>query len=365
MADAIQLPTDSATQVEGASSSQGSQDQQQDAQQAASSSARKEATSLDDVSEQFSAGAPADGGPEDVAQSDATGHEADEEEGGDPAKGKEADATESENEEDEQQEDEPGQGEEDASLTDPTKPPPFHEHPRWQEIVAERDSLKPLAEQARTLTTYMQQNNISGEDLQGMLEIGALMQSNPEEAYKRLEPILSGLGQLVGRTLPEDLEKQVAEGKMTPATALELAKARAQNRLLQQQRQQDSQRQQQASQQALGAAVAGWVQQKVKTDLAFKQGSPLWEAVNDRLQSLSTAQPPKTPAEATALAERVYTEVKKWFAPPSTVKATVAKTKSLSSNGSSTRLQTKEPTTLDEVAMQATGLRWTVPKKGV
>lgn len=357
-----------------ADSSAASNGQKQDGQQAESSTATKgaakEPTSLDEVSAAFTA---------DIASAETTEEQPGDElppddqekaEGAEDAKADEAKGDEAEGDASEKvEEGETEKADEaDPSLTDPTKPPPFHEHPRWKEVVAERDQFKPLAERHVALQTYMEQNQITGDDLRGMLEIGALMQSNPQEALRRLKPIVDGLGQLTGEALPTDLEQQVADGKITPAVAKELAKARANEQLLRSQRQQDAQRQAQQQQQYLTAALNEWVVNKQRTDLGFKQGSPLWKFVNDSFTAAQAQTPPRNPQEAVQLAERVYLEVKKLLTPakPAVTGAKRVQTgkQVLASNGSSRVGKTKEPTNLDEVAMQATGLRWSVPRKG-
>lgn len=214
----------------------------------------------------------------------------------------------------------------------------------------------------------MQANRISGDDLRGMLEIGALMQSNPAEALKRLKPIYEGLGQLTGESLPADLEAQVASGKITPDVATKLAKAQAEGRLLQMQREQEQAAQRQNNQQQLVSALSEWAGTKQRTDLGFKPGTPLWQMVDDRLQVMSMRTPPRTAQEAVRMAEQAYLDVKKVLTPTArtataTTKPAAGTKRSLSSNGSSA-VKTKEPTNLDEAAMQATGLRWQVPKKG-
>ena len=367
----MNLPTDESTSLNNeAASTAASNGQKPDAAKADSSTAQKgidKATSLDDVAKAFTADLPTEAELEAEANEQAASDQQQQAEKDDQAvEGDDtADEAAEASENDEQDEKKDG---EDESLTDATKPPPFHEHPRWQQLVAERDQFKPLAEQQTALVQYMQANRISGDDLRGMLEIGALMQSNPAEALKRLKPIYEGLGQLTGESLPADLEAQVASGKITPDVAAKLAKAQAEGRLLQMQREQDQVAQRQSNQQQLVSALSEWAGTKQRTDLGFKSGTPLWQMVDDRLQVMSLRTPPRTAQEAVRMAEQAYLDVKKVLTPTArtataTTKPAAGTKRSLSSNGSSA-VKTKEPTNLDEAAMQATGLRWQVPKKG-
>lgn len=262
--------------------------------------------------------------------------------------------------EDGQEEQKPDE-EKDPSLTDPTKAPPFHEHPAWKRVVAERDALKPVADRQIALEQYCATNGISAAEVTNMFEIAALMQHEPQKAYERLMPIVSGLAQFLGHEVPTDLQEQVTMGKLTPEQAKEMSKLRANAKLQEHQRRQLEETQRAQMQQYIGSAVNTWTAAKQKTDLAFKpkvNGAPdgLWELVDDRYARLFAANPPRTPQDAVALAEQAYQSVKAVFAPAK--KVVVPPTKRLSSDRSSSLKNKKEPTTLDEVAMAATGYKW-------
>lgn len=303
-----------------------------------------EPKSLDDVAARFAAdSAPADGTEPAPVEGDEAQENA--EEGGKEPAG----------DEDEEASSEPT----DESLTDPAKLPPFHEHPRWKELVAERDSLRGDAEKARALEQYCSSNRIQSEDLKNAIEVAALLQSDPQKAYERLAPIVQGLESLLGVRLTPELEAELESGKLTPEQARAAAKQRAELEMFNRRKAAFEQEQRQQALNAITTAVHGWTSLKQQKDLSFKPratGAPfgLYEAVDARFSQLVTLKPPQTPAEAVALAEQAYNDVKPSF---SVARSPAPPTRRLSSDRTSTRTK-NEPKSLDEVAMAATGYKW-------
>lgn len=248
----------------------------------------------------------------------------------------------------------------DPSLTDATKPPPFHEHPRWKEVLAERDALKAPAESYKKLQDYCNQYDIPAQEVDTMFEIAALMRTDPAKAYERLTPIVEAMEQHLGIRLPPDLEADVASAKKTPAQAEEVAKLRADAAQAKSQLKQAQTRQQQNSLREMTSSVQQWIGNKQRTDLSFKpkvNGSPdgLYEFVDALYSQLVTSKPPTTPGEAVAYAEQAYNRASTAFGVRSTSKPVIKK--SIPSTRSSTTPSTK-PKTLDEVAMRFAGTTW-------
>lgn len=125
---------------------------------------------------------------------------------------------------------------------------PFNKHPRWIErgqklrtAMAENEALKsdkarfeqdvaalkPKAEASDVLVGFMNQHKLSGENLQEVLDIAALLRADPAEARKRITNILEQLDESTGEKLPADLKKKVDDGDLEVADALEISRARA------------------------------------------------------------------------------------------------------------------------------------------
>ena len=121
------------------------------------------------------------------------------------------------------------------------KPPPFHEHPRWKQVMAERSELKgqnaELTTQVEKLTEageaidrlegYLRTNNLTTDEHNTLLHIGALMRNDPAKALEALTPYYSALLEITGTILPTDIQQGVSEGLITEAYGRELAQRRA------------------------------------------------------------------------------------------------------------------------------------------
>lgn len=114
-------------------------------------------------------------------------------------------------------------------------------------------ALQPDAQAMQQLRGWVQANGLDMQSAVAGLEIMALVRTNPEEAWKRLEPIVKSIRGEMGEELPQDLADAVESGAITPEYAKETARLRAANtrttRLTaeQQQRQAEYQAQQQAT----------------------------------------------------------------------------------------------------------------------
>ena len=90
---------------------------------------------------------------------------------------------------------------------------PFHNHPRWKEMIAERDSLKPDAEGFRKITSFMQASSLTGPEVDEGFQIMAKLKSGTPAALGEVRDWFSerlkALDEHLGFTLPADLQKQV------------------------------------------------------------------------------------------------------------------------------------------------------------
>jgi len=116
--------------------------------------------------------------------------------------------------------------------------PPFHEHPRWQEMIAERDGLKADVERLevdaghfQNLQSFARDANLSQEDMTNGLNIMRLMRNDPVRCYSALQPYMTALEGAIGVTIPADLQEQVDRGMMTLEAAQLSSRDRAAARL--------------------------------------------------------------------------------------------------------------------------------------
>jgi hypothetical protein len=234
---------------------------------------------------------------------------------------------------------------------------PFHNHPRWKQVIQERDTYKGAATQFNHVLQFMAHNNLTAPEVEKGMEIMALMKSNPLAALEALRPHYDGLRQFAGEALPQDIAHKVREGFIDRETATELAKQRnqaaflAQQQQLQQRQQQEYLQTQQHTQhvESIASTVNSWEAQ-VKTrdpDYSHKAG-----LVNDRVRVLLTQYQPRNPQEAVQLAEKAYADVNASLGGLSPRRQPM---RSVGSSASSASNATRAPRSLLEAAQMALG----------
>lgn len=163
---------------------------------------------------------------------------------------------------------------------------PFHEHPRWKQVVSERDDFKAKAEEYKPaheaitrVETFLTDNNLTVEEFNQSLQISALMRNDPHKALEALTPYWNTLLQVTGHVLPKDLQEAVEAGTISENYAQEIAKARAGQRLSEQRvevtEQRSAQQQQSTRHQALQSVASAWEQQWSGSDPDYQKKAPL------------------------------------------------------------------------------------------
>lgn len=164
---------------------------------------------------------------------------------------------------------------------------PFGKHPRFQQVLSQikdaRAQVEELTAKAsqfetdagryRNTEAFLQNNNLTGEEAAGGLEVLALAKTNPVRAWEQIKPWVTQLATAAGAMVSPDLQKRVQEGQLSPEAARELAMANArstaaeaQNRVAAEQAQRH---QQQQAQQLIVATVSGWEQERQARDPNF------------------------------------------------------------------------------------------------
>ena len=241
------------------------------------------------------------------------------------------------------------EGEEKKIEADDEKGPiPYERFKEVNDKVSEYEAkvkeYEPLAQAHQSIVNFCQENNISNEDFQQMLEIGRLIQVDPAAARKAIEPIWTALNGLTGETLPADLAQEVEDGTLTQARAKEIAKLRGTHQFSNLQSQNTQKRLQQDQQRqfvnSVQSAVKTWSDTKVLADPDFKPkpgpNAPdgKYEVYVDKFSVLLANNPPKTVADAIKHAEAAYSAVNKMFTslrPAKQVSKNLSSTKSTSS----------------------------------
>ena len=203
---------------------------------------------------------------------------------------------------------------------------PFHNHPRWKEMIAQRDSFKPDAENYRQITSYMEANGLStAEVAEGFQVMANLKSGSPavlEQARGWFAERLAALDAHLGHTLPADLQQKVNDGLIDEELAREYARTRASATILEGQNTARTERQAQdrqadevtAATTAMTTAVNDWEIRTKAADPDYATKAPLVEA-QARAIVQRTGRPPANAEEGIALAEAAYAEVNRLLKP--------------------------------------------------
>lgn len=188
---------------------------------------------------------------------------------------------------------------------------PFHQHPRFQELIGERrelkekvEALEPKVRDYDNIQNFLQTNNIEAQEAAEALQIAAAIKSDPEQAFNMLRPVFESVARQAGYLPPAELAEQVKQGRMTREQALEQSRRVAQERHRETQlsqreqrlQQEETQRQQQQIIQAANQVVTTWEQDVRAKDPDFDKKTDLIQA---RLTQVTTQNgPPRTASEA-------------------------------------------------------------------
>lgn len=193
---------------------------------------------------------------------------------------------------------------------------PFHKHPRFKEVIEQRNQYRESAEQYEKITGFLAENQLSADEAAQGFQIMALMKNDPEAALQALTPYLQNLQLATGQTLPDDIRSRVDDGYLDEDAAREMARVRAENERLRSQVQthsnQAAERQQTEQINNLAATVTDWENNIRQQDPDYD----LKEAeIDDRVRVLvSERGRPQTPQEAVAMAKEAYDAVNARFA---------------------------------------------------
>jgi hypothetical protein len=234
---------------------------------------------------------------------------------------------------------------------------PFHNHPRWKQVIQERDTYKGAATQFNEVLQYMAHNGLSTQEVEKGMEIMALMKNNPLAALEALRPHYNGLRQFAGEALPDDIAHKVQEGFIDRQTAVELAKQRNQAAFLAQRQQAQQVQQEQYLQnqqhqqhvESIATTVNSWEASVKSRDPDYQHKAGL---ISDRVRVLLTQHQPRSPREAVAIAERAYADVNASLGSLSPRRQPM---RSVGSSASSATNATRAPRTLMEAAQMAMG----------
>ena len=231
--------------------------------------------------------------------------------------------------------------------------PPFHEHPRWKQMISERDGYKQSHQELTQLKSYMTEANLDANEVNQGFEIMRLIKSDPVKALEALQPYVEQLEQVTGVRLSADIQERVDEGYIDEDSAREMSQLRSREQLSAdaarraaaqaQQIQQQQQMAQHADQ--VSSAVSEWESKWSSSDPDYKIKQP---KVMEKIElNLLRNGPPQTREQAVQLAEACRKAVDDEFAQLRPRKGEIRPV-----TGGSSPKSTAEPTTLMEAMQQ-------------
>jgi rubrerythrin len=178
-----------------------------------------------------------------------------------------------------------------------------------------------------TLTNFMQEKQLSTDDVSELLVVGGLaMSENPkdlEQALTKVDEFRNQLLSHLGQLLPEDLQKKVDEGLLDEGSAKEVALSRVNDQraankvqraesVVETTQQQSQQSQQQVAAQGVHTAMNNWQSLKAGSDPDFKEKAPEL-AKEIELRVLRAGGTILDPHKAVEIAEEAYKTVSETF----------------------------------------------------
>lgn len=240
-----------------------------------------------------------------------------------------------------------------AEADDNDDDPPFHEHPRWQEMISERDSFKRSHEELLGLKSYMTEHGLTSDEVNIGFDIMKNIKNNPQAALEALAPFIQEMEVQTGQRLSPDIQERFDEGYIDEQSARELSQTRSREQLAQQASQQAAVQAQQLQQQQyldahaneVSGAVSEWERGWSSTDPDYKLKQP---KVMEKIElHLLKNGAPQTKEDAVQIAEMCRKVVDNEFRQLRPQKGNVTPV-----TGGSSPKSTPEPSTLMEAMQQ-------------
>jgi hypothetical protein len=195
---------------------------------------------------------------------------------------------------------------------------PFGKHPRFKQLLAQRDGFKADAERYRNVEGFLKQHGVPAEEASQALTIAALLRNDPVEAWKVLKPIVQKVLVDAGEVLPQELKARVESGELTVEAANEIAKERASRTSIERKQKTAEERQDEERQNAhvksLRDAANTWAAERKAKDPNFEaKFLAIQKAVN---WIITTEGKADTPEGVRKQCDAAYKEVNSSFVIP-------------------------------------------------
>lgn len=191
---------------------------------------------------------------------------------------------------------------------------------RIQQLLEQRNSLRAEADVTQTLRNFLVTNDISREDFQLTLDLSAAMRRGDFKTFlEGVGPYVQLATQAMGITLPQDLDGEVRQGRLTFDAAAQMSRDRYARALAEQRAtrvtqvatSQHTQAQQQQLSRSIEQTVSAWEGGIRASDPDYGRKEEtvrnfLWAVVQER-------GAPATPDQAVEIAKEAYARANKTF----------------------------------------------------
>lgn len=189
--------------------------------------------------------------------------------------------------------------------------PPIHTHPRFKEVVEEKNRFREDSQQYGKITEFMAQNNLTPDEVAEGFRVMSAIKNDPKRGHEILSGHLGQLAQATGVQLSDELKSKVEEGYLDEESARELSVARSE---LAHERSLREQAQQRNDQAAVATRQRGITSEVDQWEGRMRQRDPDFDhkfmELNDRLAVMvSERGHPSDGAEALVYAKEAYDTV--------------------------------------------------------
>jgi polyhydroxyalkanoate synthesis regulator phasin len=194
---------------------------------------------------------------------------------------------------------------------------PFNKHPRFQALIAQRNSFREDAVRYNNVTSFIENNGLTSDEAANALTTFARAKIDPAGAFAELKPWLQDLLVRAGEVLPDDLRARVEKGEMSAETAQELSRERAKSSSHEARQGFEAQRRERQSATQLvndlTTTAADWEKDRLAKDPNFAAKAPLLMREVAYLQTIEGK--PKDVAGVREQLKKAYDAVNKSFTP--------------------------------------------------
>lgn len=189
---------------------------------------------------------------------------------------------------------------------------PFHKHPRFKQLIRERNEFRSRATQYDQITDFMEKNQLTAEEVaQGFQMMAMMKMGDPSQAYEALKKVTDSMALAAGHKLPDHLAQKVEQGYIDQETAQDLwreqFKAQRQAAITATENQRFRQQEQRSVHNTIAEAVTAWEESVRESDPDYDLKADL---IDDRVRALVAEKgKPRNTDEALAYAQDAYKTV--------------------------------------------------------